>query len=120
MRDVDDVKTAEGAVIGGRLYKTPADFYQSRVWQHKRKAILRRDGYQCQGCKRCGKITKATQVHHIKHLDEYPELRLDDENLVSLCLACHNHEHPEKRKPFRGQYSHYNLKGNAYEYVDEI
>ena len=35
-------------------------------------------------------------VHHIKHADEYPEFAFADENLVSLCNACHNKQHPEK------------------------
>jgi predicted kinase len=34
-------------------------------------------------------------VHHIKQLEEYPELALDPDNLVSLCNLCHNREHPE-------------------------
>lgn len=32
----------------------------------------------------------AREVHHIKHSDEYPELAYDDNNLISLCHACHN------------------------------
>ena len=70
--------------------------YNSRRWRHKRKEILRRDGYLCQRCKRYGKQVQAVTVHHIKHVDEYPELAYINDNLVSLCNACHNKEHPEK------------------------
>lgn len=35
-------------------------------------------------------------VHHVKHVDEFPELAFAGENLVSLCNACHNKQHPEK------------------------
>lgn len=70
--------------------------YNSIRWKKKRKQILRRDGYVCQGCKRFGKQTEAVTVHHIKHADEYPELAFEDDNLVSLCNACHNKQHPEK------------------------
>ncbi len=70
--------------------------YNSRRWKKKRKEILRRDGYLCQLCKRYGKQTEAVTVHHIKHADEYPELAFSDDNLVSLCNACHNKQHPEK------------------------
>lgn len=35
-------------------------------------------------------IARATQVHHIKHLEDYPELALDDDNLEAVCLHCHN------------------------------
>ena len=70
--------------------------YNSRRWRHKRKEILRRDGYLCQHCKRYGKQVQAVTVHHIKHADEYPELAYTNDNLESLCNACHNKEHPEK------------------------
>lgn len=72
------------------------DFYQSKAWKRKREWILRRDGYRCQDCKRYGRMRQATTVHHIKHLDQYPELALTSSNLVSLCDACHNKRHPEK------------------------
>lgn len=73
-------------------------FYKSKAWKKKRESIMRRDGYMCQECKRYGRQTQAQQVHHIKHLDEYPELAFDDLNLQSLCNACHNKKHPEKIK----------------------
>ena len=72
------------------------EFYKSKAWERKRAAILRRDGYQCQRCKRYGRQRPATMVHHIKHYDECPELALDNNNLISLCNDCHNAEHPEK------------------------
>ena len=72
------------------------NFYKSTKWKKKRKAILTRDGYLCQMCKRYGRRTPAETVHHIKHLDEYPELALDNRNLISVCSKCHNKLHPEK------------------------
>ena len=71
-------------------------FYGTEKWKRKRAAILARDKYQCQICKRYGRMRQATEVHHIKHLEDAPELALVSENLVSLCKACHNKEHPEK------------------------
>lgn len=71
-------------------------FYLTPRWQRKRAAILRRDKYQCQECKRYGRMREAKEVHHIKHLDDYPELAFDDSNLISLCSACHRKMHPEK------------------------
>ncbi len=73
-----------------------SDFYTSAAWKSKRAAILSRDGYQCQRCKRYGRMREATTVHHLKHYDEYPELALESDNLLSLCEACHNYYHPEK------------------------
>ncbi|MGN0630954.1 MAG: HNH endonuclease [Ruminococcus sp.] len=71
-------------------------FYKLSAWKHKREIILRRDGYQCQDCKRYGRKRQAVTVHHIKHLDEYPELAFTNSNLISLCSECHNKRHPEK------------------------
>ena len=71
-------------------------FYLTTKWKRKRMSILRRDRFLCQDCKRYGRMREATEVHHIKHLDEYPELAYVDENLVSLCKSCHNKRHPEK------------------------
>ena len=71
-------------------------FYLTPKWQRKRAAILRRDKYQCQECKRYGRMREAKTVHHIKHLEDDPELALEDSNLISLCYACHNKAHPEK------------------------
>ena len=73
----------------------PFDYHSPR-WKRKRAAILRRDGYLCQECKRYGRRRQATTVHHIRHADEYPELAYTDNNLVSLCSTCHQKAHPEK------------------------
>lgn len=72
--------------------------YNCKRWKRKREWILKRDGYMCQRCKRYGRQREAKTVHHIKHADEYPELAYKDDNLISLCDACHNAEHPEKAK----------------------
>jgi len=73
-------------------------FYKRKEWKRKRRQILERDNYECQKCKRNGRYNRATTVHHKKYLDTYPELAFADENLESLCDACHNEEHPEKLK----------------------
>ena len=71
-------------------------FYKSRWWKQKRRDILKRNNYECQRCKEQGKFSPATNIHHIKPLEAHPELALDDDNLISLCAACHNKVHPEK------------------------
>lgn len=78
--------------------------YNDPKWKRKRRKILRRDGYRCRECRRYGRNREATEVHHVKHVDEWPELAYKDENLVSLCHACHNKMHPEKAIKARGGY----------------
>ena len=42
----------------------------------------------------------AIDVHHIKPLDQYPELAFDMANLATLCRACHvTITHAERRGP---------------------
>ena len=78
--------------------KRTDDFYRTSAWKRKREKILRRDKYRCRECARYGRMRQAVTVHHMKHLDEYPELAMAATNLVSLCESCHNKAHPEKGK----------------------
>ena len=73
-------------------------FYRSPAWRHKRKEILQSYHYECQRCKAHGKYSRATMVHHIKHLQDYPELALTDSNLMPLCFDCHKEMHPEQEQ----------------------
>ncbi len=54
-----------------------------------RDYVLRRDGYECQWCKKQGRVTLKSdtilEVDHIKELDKHPELALDVDNLRTLC-----------------------------------
>lgn len=100
-------------------------FYHSGAWQQKRIQILKRDHFECQDCRRRilaaeaegrsltgwqRRINRATCVHHIHELEDRPELRLDENNLISLCDRCHNERHgrtadkiftrPKKRKKY--------------------
>lgn len=69
------------------------DFYKSTKWKAKRINILKRDNYLCRECIRYGKTTGATTVHHVKPLEFNYELRLDSNNLISLCSKCHDKMH---------------------------
>ena len=73
-------------------------FYNSWTWRKKRNEIAQRDNQECQVCKDDGKVTLATSthpliVHHIKPLEYHPDLKLDDNNLTTVCIACHNSIH---------------------------
>lgn len=76
-------------------------YYTTTRWRTKRAFILKRDGYMCQECKKYGKRVEATTVHHIKTVEEHPELAFDNKNLISLCAKCHNKAHPEKGGGFK-------------------
>jgi hypothetical protein len=76
-------------------------FYHSTEWQRVRASVLKHDHFECQRCKAKGKYTRATTVHHVKHLRDRPDLATsmydgDERQLVSLCANCHNEVHPEK------------------------
>ena len=73
--------------------KTADPFYKSAKWTRKRTAALARDGWMCTECKRYGKRTQATTVHHIFPRTEFPEHQWDGWNLASLCDACHDAMH---------------------------
>lgn len=59
--------------------------YKDEAYRRARLAALRRDGHKC---KRCG-ATRKIQVHHIRRWADYPSLRCDVNNLISLCKNCH-------------------------------
>jgi 5-methylcytosine-specific restriction protein A len=44
----------------------------------------------CLDCLAAGRVTPATDVHHVKPLRTHPHLRLDPSNLRALCAPCHN------------------------------
>lgn len=82
---------------------TSDDFYDWTEWVQTRARVLAADRWECQVCKRCGRYRKAVIVHHVKHLRDRPDLALSaidpdtgDRQLVSLCRACHEDQHPER------------------------
>lgn len=69
------------------------NFYSSKRWLRLRRAILERDGWQCQMAKAQGKKVPATAVHHILPRSQYPQYQWEEWNLISLSFAAHNHLH---------------------------
>lgn len=78
-------------------------FYFWSEWRGGvREQVLRLDHWECQHCKARGRYARAEIVHHVKHLRDRPDLALSiwdpatgERQLVSLCKACHEAEHPE-------------------------
>lgn len=92
-------------------YKTKEQkkrFYSSKEWTGQnglRIQALKRDNYECQRCKELGLVHVDSEkiegekksielnVHHIKEIEDHPELALNLDNLITLCLLCHNEIH---------------------------
>ncbi len=70
-------------------------FRDSSVWQNKRDAIKSRDQHLCAACRHGAPRTlrrynsEALSVHHIVPLTEDWGLRLEDDNLITLCDIHH-------------------------------
>ena len=79
-----------------KKYSTDQNKFRSKnAWTRKSIAIRKRDGFMCQVCVRGlydpEKIyqTDNLEVHHIVPLKNDYNLRLDDENLITLCEKHH-------------------------------
>lgn len=75
----------------GRLYETQRGGSAARgydaAWRRLRAWFLGQpDNVICRDCERL----PATDVHHLKKVRDFPELRLDPSNLRALCHACHS------------------------------
>lgn len=85
-------------------------FYSWKVWEHLSAQVRTRlDNSECQKCKARGKYSPAEIVHHVKHLRDRPDLALSifdpdtgERQLLSLCRACHELEHPERMRTASG------------------
>ena len=70
---------------------------QFKKW---RKAVLERDNYTCQQCdKRGGELNP----HHIKSFADFPELRFEVSNGITLCVYCH-------KLTFKGRSKNYDVE----------
>lgn len=57
---------------------------QYREWRDK---VFMKDNYTCQ---QCGNRGCYFEAHHMKAFAQYPELRFDVDNGITLCVPCHN------------------------------
>ena len=72
-----------------------------RHWQKLRVMHLRQHPL-CEICKSAGVIREAELVHHLKSVNDRPDLRLHADNLVSLCRDCHAKVTAKERQNTKG------------------
>ncbi len=68
---------------------------ESRLHSEWRRQIFERDNYSCQLCgiKSGNGHRVILNAHHIKHWKDYPEVRRELENGITLCRECHCYVH---------------------------
>lgn len=70
------------ATLQNTLRQTP----EYKQW---RKSVYERDNYTCQHCG----TNKDLHAHHIKTFSQYPDLRYDLDNGITVCRPCHGEIH---------------------------
>ena len=65
-----------------------ADTYNTTKWKKIRTRMLRENPL-CEECLGFGRETPATDVHHIKPIEDFPDLRFTMSNLMCVCQTCH-------------------------------
>ena len=59
------------------------------AWRKQRARCMKRDMHLCQDCKVKGRVTPATECHHIIPRAKAGPAPARDEDVLSLCRDCH-------------------------------
>ena len=81
------------------------EFYSWPEWRRLRREVLAVDNCECQECKRRGVYSRASIVHHVRHLRDRPDLALsvyngDSRQLEAVCKRCHEELHPDSQRQY--------------------
>jgi len=86
-----------------KFFKDKYDFDIERLENKKKWLILKsRKLYSNPLCEICG-CNHGLNIHHILQRSKYPELTLDIENLMTLCIKCHKKIHSNDKYRFGGK-----------------
>ena len=61
--------------------------YKDPRWQKKRLEVFDRDGWECS---HCGASTNELHVHHVRYQTNKKVWEYEDQDLRTLCRACHS------------------------------
>lgn len=97
-RSEEDKQKISAGHLKGKLPTEDRDSILSAEWAY---AVKHRDAYICQRCRKhkqdIVKVGKSStdymHAHHIKSWKDFPELRFDVQNGITLCHDCHVKEH---------------------------
>lgn len=71
-------------------FSTDSDGPEDRTQDYRYKpfvlAVLKRDNFTCQ---KCGTVGGRLHVHHLDNFKNYPKLRYNPDNGITLCYSCH-------------------------------
>ena len=73
-----------------------AGFYNTYAWR-KLSLRFRKEHPLCKHCIERKITTPSQEVDHIKSVKEYPELRMEWNNLQALCRRCHRSKESKER-----------------------
>lgn len=84
-----DITGVRGGIKGTQhnINKSIRNTKDYRIW---RKNVFIRDNFTCQ---HCGRTNIKLHAHHIKQFSQFPELRFNINNGISLCKNCHDRIH---------------------------
>lgn len=79
----DAISSAQRARWAGLRSAVSRSSTEYKAW---RASVLRRDNGTCQ---ECGARNVIMHAHHIKPFNDYPDMRYDVSNGVTMCASCH-------------------------------
>lgn len=100
---------------GGVTAKAGRNRPQGRAYRDFIESIKKRDSHKCV---RCGTKKEKLYTHHIKPWKEYPKLRFEPENLVTICFSCHMWVHSKRNT--KREYLHYSDFRKTEEFIEKV